>query len=107
MHMGDMESIDASCVWSLCLRLRPRACLTDCFPDTLLCSALAIFSELAKSYRARGVSIYFTHLRPAQRELFTRAGLVEFLGAANFQPSVEGAISSIEDRGLSSGLNSQ
>lgn len=107
IHMGDMESIDASCV--LC---SPSGGLPSLLADSLVAlpfpfSAIAIFSELAKSYRARGVSIYFTHLRPAQRALFTRAGLVEFLGADNFQPSVEGAISSIEDRGLSSGVISR
>ncbi|CED83653.1 Sulfate/bicarbonate/oxalate exchanger SAT-1 and related transporters (SLC26 family) [Phaffia rhodozyma] len=76
IHMSDVEYIDAS--------------------------ALAIFEEIAISYRARGVPIFFTHLRPTQKELFVKAGLVNILGPAQFQDDVASAINIIESIGLGS-----
>lgn len=84
IHAADMETIDASYVRA---PVEWVALRTDCLdPTPSFCSAIAIFSELAKSYRARGVEIYFTHLRPIPRRLFIRAGAcpalsVFFLGS--------------------------
>jgi len=69
-HMADMESIDAS--------------------------ATQIFLELLESSKARDVGLYFAHLREGPKRLWRKAGIIELLGEAAFQPDVAGVVAQLE-----------
>jgi len=55
-------------------------------------SAVQIFHELFESYRARGVSVFITHLHPGPRVMFERGGIVKLLGADAFYEDVGSAM---------------
>jgi MFS superfamily sulfate permease-like transporter len=69
-HMADMESIDAS--------------------------ATQIFVELLESSKARGVGLYFAHMREGPMRLWRKAGIVDLLGEVAFQQDVTGVIARLE-----------
>ncbi|KAG5638446.1 hypothetical protein H0H81_012663 [Sphagnurus paluster] len=69
-HLADVESIDAS--------------------------AAQIFFELLEEYKNRGVGLFITHLAPSPRETFSKAGIVDLLGADTFRENVADAIALIE-----------
>ena len=69
-HMADMESIDAS--------------------------ATQIFLELLESSKARGVGLYFAHLREGPMLLWRKAGIIDLLGEEAFQRDVAGVIVRLE-----------
>lgn len=52
--------------------------------ETIDASAVQIFKELSETYRERGVSVFFAHLRWEQREKFEKAGIVRIVGAEHF-----------------------
>ena len=69
-HMADVEKIDAS--------------------------ATQIFLELLESSKARGVVLYFAHLREGPMRLWRKAGIVDLLGEAAFQQDVAGVVARLE-----------
>jgi len=69
-HMADVESVDAS--------------------------ATQIFLELLESSKARGVGLYFAHLREGPKRLWRKAGIMELLGEAAFQKDVAGVVAQLE-----------
>ncbi|KNZ81232.1 Putative sulfate transporter, partial [Termitomyces sp. J132] len=69
-HLADMETIDAS--------------------------AAQIMFELLEEYKNRGVGLFITHLSPRPRETFSKAGIVDLLGADAFRESVADAIALVE-----------
>ncbi|KZT41884.1 sulfate anion transporter [Sistotremastrum suecicum HHB10207 ss-3] len=69
-HMLDVESIDAS--------------------------ATQIFYELLETYKARGVGLFVTHLRPQPREYFEKSGIFELLGPKAFHENVAAAMGFID-----------
>ncbi|GHJ83886.1 hypothetical protein NliqN6_0288 [Naganishia liquefaciens] len=75
-HMNDVEDIDAS--------------------------ALQIFSELAQSYKDRGVGLYFVHMRKSQLDAFVNIGIHDIIGLNHFLPDLRSAINAIgrENSGL-------
>jgi len=59
-------------------------------------SATQIFLELLESSVARGVELYFTHLREGPMRLWRKAGIVDLLGEEAFQRDVSGVITRLE-----------
>ncbi|KAF5375547.1 hypothetical protein D9615_009135 [Tricholomella constricta] len=53
--------------------------------ETIDASAAQIMLELLEEYLSRGVGLYITHLTPGPRETFSKAGIVELLGADAFR----------------------
>ncbi|KAL5504605.1 hypothetical protein ACEPAH_7268 [Sanghuangporus vaninii] len=64
--------------------------------ETCDASAAQIFYELLNDYKSRGVMVLITHLRPAPRVTFERAGIVALLGEDAFFEDVASAMSRIE-----------
>ncbi|KAG6838849.1 hypothetical protein H0H93_006314, partial [Arthromyces matolae] len=58
--------------------------------------AAQIFFELLEEYKNRHVGLYITHLSPGPREIFSKAGIVDLLGADAFRENVADAIALIE-----------
>jgi len=69
-HMADVEEIDAS--------------------------AAQIFSEILTTYKSRGVLVHFAQTRSGVYKSFEKAGIVKFVGEANFHRNIAGAIADIE-----------
>lgn len=55
-----------------------------------------------RSYEARGVGIYFAHLRPAQLEMFRIVGIPELLGPQRFHSNLSSAMHEVESLGFGS-----
>lgn len=55
-----------------------------------------------RSYEARGVGIYFAHLRPAQLKMFRIVGIPELLGPQRFHPDLSSAMQEVESLGFGS-----
>ncbi|KAG7531952.1 hypothetical protein FFLO_03959 [Filobasidium floriforme] len=72
-HMNDVEDIDSS--------------------------ALQIVLELVKSYKDRGVELYFVHLRSKQIKAFERVGLLDLLDHTHFTADLRTAMRNIEETG--------
>lgn len=64
--------------------------------ETCDASATQIFMEIVQTYRNRGVSLYFAHLRNQPLKMFTKAGISKLLGEDAFQPNIAAVIERIE-----------
>ncbi|KAG5735227.1 hypothetical protein E4T56_gene15863 [Termitomyces sp. T112] len=64
--------------------------------ETIDASAAQIMFELLEEYKNRGVGLFITHLSPRPRETFSKAGIVDLLGADAFRESVADAIALVE-----------
>lgn len=59
-------------------------------------SALLIFYELCEEYKARGVSLFITHLMHKPQQQFIKAGIWDLLGTDAFRLTVADAIAIVE-----------
>jgi len=64
--------------------------------ETCDASAAQIFFELSEEHMRRGVGLFITHLSPGPRETFSKAGIVELLGADAFRQTVAEAMTVVE-----------
>ncbi|KAF8234381.1 sulfate anion transporter [Tricholoma matsutake] len=60
--------------------------------ETCDASAAQIFFELLEEYKRRHVGLFITHLFPGPRETFSKAGIVDLLGADAFRQNVAAAM---------------
>lgn len=54
-----------------------------------------------RSYRERGVGVYFAHLRPESLEKLRIVGIPQLLGLQHFHPDLRSAMRQIESLGYS------
>ncbi|GLB37828.1 putative STAS domain containing protein [Lyophyllum shimeji] len=64
--------------------------------DTIDASAAQILYELLEEYKRRDVGLFITHLGPGLLETFSRAGIIDLLGADALRENVADAIALIE-----------
>ncbi|KAG6830436.1 hypothetical protein H0H92_000739 [Tricholoma furcatifolium] len=64
--------------------------------ETIDASAAQIMLELLEEYKGRGVGLFIAHLSPGPREIFSKAGIVDLLGADAFRENVADAIALVE-----------
>ncbi|KIJ51410.1 hypothetical protein M422DRAFT_158023 [Sphaerobolus stellatus SS14] len=72
------------------------------FADVEACDATAvqIFYELLEAYRARGVSVFITHLKPNVRTSFEKGCIIRLIGADTIFHNVDAAMQHIEMLGI-------
>jgi hypothetical protein len=82
--MNDVEDIDASSVHF--------AQQDRCGTYIRIIRALQIFSELAQSYKDRGVGLYFVHMRKSQLDAFVNIGIHDIVSVTFLTAVKTGAL---------------